>query len=85
MTLITRNRRVALIAVIVINATMFAVELIAGLAAGSQALQADALDFLADSATYALSMFVIARPPRWRANAALFKGLSLAILALAGA
>jgi Co/Zn/Cd efflux system component len=44
------------------------------------ALQADALDFLADSATYALSLWVIARPPRWRANAALLKGVSLGVL-----
>jgi len=32
--------------------------------------------------TYALSLFVIARPPLWRANAALFKGISLAVLGL---
>lgn len=74
-------RRV-LIAVIAINASMFVIEAAAGLAAGSMALQADALDFLADSATYALSLWVIAKPARWRANAALFKGLSLAVLGL---
>ena len=67
---------------IVINATMFVVEIAAGFAAQSQALQADALDFLGDSMTYALSLFVIARPPLWRANAALFKGISLAVLGL---
>tara|TARA_R110000787_G_scaffold49105_3_gene117802 strand:+ start:192 stop:839 length:648 start_codon:yes stop_codon:yes gene_type:complete len=74
--------RRALWAVIVINATMFVVEIAAGFAAQSQALQADALDFLGDSMTYALSLFVIARPPLWRANAALFKGISLAVLGL---
>jgi Co/Zn/Cd efflux system component len=46
------------------------------------ALQADALDFLGDSATYALSLFVLAKPPRWRTNAALFKGATLAVLGL---
>lgn len=74
--------RRALWAVIAINATMFVVEITAGFASRSQALQADALDFLGDSMTYALSLFVIARPPIWRANAALFKGVSLAVLGL---
>ncbi len=36
--------------VIALNAAMFAVEMIAGHAAASQALKADALDFLADAA-----------------------------------
>ncbi len=46
-------------AVLAINAAMFAVEVIAGLAAGSAALQADALDFLGDAANYAISLFVV--------------------------
>ncbi|WP_339744116.1 cation transporter [uncultured Maricaulis sp.] len=78
----------ALIAVIIINAGMFIVEMLAGAAAQSQALKADALDFFADAATYGLSLWVIGKPPRWRANAALAKAGSLfvmgaAILALA--
>lgn len=74
--------RRALWAVIIINAVMFVVEVIAGITASSMALQADALDFLGDSATYALSLFVLAKPPRWRTNAALFKGVTLAVLGL---
>ena len=74
--------RRALWAVIVINGLMFVIEVIAGLSAGSMALQADALDFLGDCATYGLSLFVLAKPPSWRANAALFKGISLAVLGL---
>ena len=35
--------------VLAVNTAMFAVEVIAGLAAGSAALQADALDFLGDA------------------------------------
>jgi len=61
---------------------MFIVELGAGITAKSMALQADALDFLGDSVTCALSLFVLAKPPMWRANAALFKGLSLAVLGI---
>jgi Co/Zn/Cd efflux system component len=69
--------RTALWAVIAINGTMFCIEMVAGFGASSQALKADALDFLGDTATYALSLFVIGQPLIWRARAALFKGLSL--------
>lgn len=68
--------------VIALNAAMFMVEVAAGYLARSQALQADALDFLGDAATYALTLLVIGRPAAWRANAALFKGVSLGALAL---
>jgi Co/Zn/Cd efflux system component len=68
--------------VIGLNAAMFVVEVGAGYLARSQALQADALDFLGDAATYALTLLVIGRPAAWRANAALFKGASLGALAL---
>lgn len=69
-------------AVIVINGMMFALELSAGFLAGSQALKADALDFLADTATYSITLSVIGMPLVWRAPAALFKGLSLAAIGL---
>ena len=49
----------ALWAVIAINGGMFVVEMSAGALAGSQALQADALDFLGDTATYGLSLSLI--------------------------
>lgn len=74
--------RRALIAVIVLNAGLFLVEMTAGALAGSRALQADALDFAADAATYALSLAVIGRPLATRARAAQLKGLSLALMAL---
>ena len=63
--------------VIAVNATMFAAETAAGHLAQSMALQADALDFLGDTVTYAISLLVIGRSLRWRAGAALFKALSL--------
>ncbi len=69
--------RRALWAVIAINAIMFVVEISAGAFAGSQALKADALDFLGDSLTYGLSLAVIGMPLATRANVALFKGVSL--------
>jgi Co/Zn/Cd efflux system component len=74
--------RRALIAVIVINGVMFAVEMIAGYVSGSQALQADALDFFGDTLTYSITLLVIGMPLIWRARAALFKGLSLGAMGL---
>ena len=74
--------RRALRAVILINGAMFLVEMAAGMLAGSQALKADALDFLGDTATYSISLFVIGMPLVWRARAALFKGLSLGAMGL---
>jgi Co/Zn/Cd efflux system component len=72
----------ALWAVIAINATMFLVEMGAGVLSGSQALKADALDFLGDTATYSISLFVIGMPLVWRSRAALLKGLSLGAMGL---
>ncbi len=63
--------------VIAINAGMFAVEMSAGHLAQSQALKADALDFLGDALTYGLSLAVIGCTLRTRATAALLKGFSL--------
>lgn len=56
---------------------MFALEAAAGIAARSVALQADALDFLGDSANYAISLFVLGMAPAWRSRAALIKALSM--------
>lgn len=66
--------------VIAINAVMFVVEMSAGAASGSTALQADALDFLGDTLTYGISLYVIGRSVRMRATAALMKGVSLAAM-----
>jgi Co/Zn/Cd efflux system component len=68
--------------VIAINAAMFFVEMGAGALAGSQALQADALDFFADAATYGISLAVIGAQLRVRAWAAFAKGASLMLMGL---
>jgi cation diffusion facilitator family transporter len=68
--------------VIAINAGMFLVEMGAGALAGSQALQADALDFLGDAATYGISLAVIGASIQARSRAALFKGMSLTLMGL---
>lgn len=74
--------RRALWIVIAINASMFLVEMAAGALAGSRALQADALDFLGDTLTYGISLFVLGMSLQVRATAALAKGLSLAAMGL---
>ena len=47
---------------------LFLAEIIAGLAAGSAALQADALDFFGDAANYAISLGVAGMALGWRAG-----------------
>jgi len=68
--------------VIAINAAMFIIEITAGHFAKSQALQADALDFLGDSLTYGLSLAVIGCSVKTRSNAAFAKGVSLMLMGL---
>jgi cation diffusion facilitator family transporter len=72
-----------------INGGMFGLELIIGLVVGSTALLADALDMLGDALVYGFSLYVVSRSARWRASAALLKGIIMAgfgliVLAQAG-
>lgn len=76
-----RYRRVLWL-VIGINAAMFLTEMVAGQLAGSQALKADALDFLGDTLTYGISLAVIGQSLRLRARAAMLKGASLSLMGL---
>lgn len=76
-----RYRRILWFA-LVVNAVMFLVEVFGGLASGSQSLLADAVDFAGDAANYALSLAVLGMGMRWRARAALIKGLSMGAFGL---
>ncbi|MGB6196928.1 MAG: cation transporter [Methyloceanibacter sp.] len=81
----TRSRdgfRRVLWAVLAINAGMFAVEVVAGLAAGSASLQADALDFLGDAGNYVISLAVVGMALRYRAMAAFAKGATMGLFGL---
>ena len=71
-----------LLAVIAINLAAFGAIAIGALAQGSAALAANAMDFLADGVTYAISLWVIGKAANVRAGAALLKGASLGILAV---
>lgn len=68
----TAQRRV-LIAVLVINAAMFLVEMGAGIVAHSTSLMADSVDMFGDATVYVLSLYALERGLRWRAGAALAK------------
>ena len=76
-----RWRRALWIALL-INASFFVTEVVAGAAAGSMSLQADALDFFGDAANYAISLGVAGMALTWRARAALVKGGTLTAFAL---
>ena len=71
--------RKALWIALAINAGMFLVEIVAGVEGHSQALLADALDFLGDAANYAISLGVAGMALVWRARAALLKGATLGL------
>lgn len=68
--------------VIAINGLMFFVEMTAGQLSGSQALQADALDFLGDTLTYGISLAVIGASIKTRSTVALFKAFTLLAMGL---
>lgn len=72
-----RYRRILWIA-LVINVAMFGIEIVAGLAASSVSLLADAIDFFGDAANYGVSLFVLALAPIWRSRAAVIKGVTMA-------
>jgi Co/Zn/Cd efflux system component len=67
--------------IIAINGIMFLVEMAAGIGAQSQALQADALDFLGDTLTYTASLWVIGKALTIRSNVSMLKGVSLLLMA----
>ena len=69
-----RQRRV-LWMVLAINAVLFVAEFTVGWWARSTALLADSLDMLGDAAVYGFSLWVLHRGSRWRARAALSKGI----------
>jgi Co/Zn/Cd efflux system component len=74
--------RKALWVALAINAGMFVIEIVAGVAAGSSSLQADALDFFGDAANYGVSLFVLGMSLRHRAMASMLKGATMGAFGL---
>lgn len=69
------GRRRVLLVVLAINVVMFGVEFGAGVIARSTALMADSVDMLGDALVYILSLYALARSQRWKAGAAVAKGI----------
>jgi Co/Zn/Cd efflux system component/copper chaperone CopZ len=74
--------RRALWIVVLLNVGYGLVEIIAGFVAGSQALKADALDFLGDGTITLLGLLAIGWSAAWRARSALLQGLFLGALGI---
>ena len=77
------DQRHVLVIVMLINAAMFVIEFGGGVAAGSSALMADAVDMLGDAAVYALSLYALSRGPRWEAGAAVAKDVIILLFGVA--
>lgn len=78
------ERRTLYIA-LTLNATMFVVGMIAGLAAESSGLIADALDMLSDATAYGIGLLAVGRSQRFKAGAATLSGgllMTLGVLLL---
>jgi Co/Zn/Cd efflux system component len=73
-----RYRQVLWIALLV-NATMFLVEIIAGIGAQSASLLADAVDFFGDALNYGLSIIALGLAVAWRSRVAYGKGVTMGI------
>lgn len=79
------RQRKLLIIVLIINASLFAIELIAGFIAGSMGLVADSLDMLADALVYGLSLYAVGKAVQHKKRVARISGyfqLALAIFGL---
>ncbi len=76
------SERAVLQAVLVINAAMFVVELIAGWLAESTGLLADSLDMLADALVYVVGLYVVGRSVKAQHRAALLAGAMQVIMGL---
>jgi len=72
--------RRALWIVVLLNVGYGVIEMAGGFIAGSQALKADALDFLGDGLITLLGLLAIGWSPTWRARSAFIQGLFLGAL-----
>lgn len=79
---ITPAYKRALWIVVVLNVGYGLVEIVGGFLSGSQALKADALDFLGDGLITFLGLLAIGWSLLWRARSALIQGLFLGALGL---
>lgn len=72
----------ALWIVLILNLSMFFVEIVMGIKSGSTSMLSDSLDFLGDSANYLISLIVLPMALSYRAKASMVKGLTMGIFGL---
>lgn len=72
--------RRALLVVVTLNLGYGMVEMVGGFLSGSQALKADALDFIGDGAITFLGLLAIGWSLTWRARSAMIQGVFLGLL-----
>ena len=68
--------------ILLLNAGMFVVEVVASWYSGSASLLADAVDFFADAFNYAISLYVLDKALATRAKASLIKGSTMGLFGL---
>jgi len=79
--LLRRKQKNVLIIVLVVNTLMFFIEFTFGILSKSTALLADSLDMLGDATVYAFSLYVVDKSSKWKARAALLKGILITLFA----
>ena len=77
---ITPAYRRALLIVVLLNIGYGLFEMVGGFIADSQALKADALDFLGDGLITSLGLIAIGWSLKWRVNSALIQGIFLGVM-----
>lgn len=77
----SKKFRNALWIALVLNLSLFFIEVAGGMQSGSASLWADALDFAGDSFNYIISLLALGMSLYWRANAALLKGAMMVLFA----
>jgi len=75
-------QRHVLVLLLVINATMYFLEIAAGVLANSTALLADSLDMFADAAIYGIALYAVGRPHSAKRRAAFTSGIFQGVLGL---
>ena len=78
----SRQQRRVLVVLLVINAAMFVVEVVAGILAESTGLIADSMDMLADAVVYGIGLYAVGRAASARIRAAQVSGYFQMALAL---
>jgi len=80
--LLRERQRETLWLVLILNASMFVVEFVSGLLAGSVALLADSLDMLGDALVYGFSIYVVSQASIWKVRAAVAKAVVMGLFGM---